>query len=84
MGRMICCATVLCCTLGAAALAEANWPCFRGLSCGVAEDAVLQVSWSATENVAWKVDIPGRGWSFHMFYQPDSRFRGNDKSHNPP
>ena len=54
---------VLCCVLGAVTLAEANWPCFRGLSCGVAEDAVLPVSWSATKNVAWKVDIPGRGWS---------------------
>jgi len=63
MGRMICCAMVLCCILGAVTLAEANWPCFRGMSCGVAEDAVLPVSWSATENVAWKVDIPGRGWS---------------------
>ncbi|MCD6393553.1 MAG: PQQ-like beta-propeller repeat protein [Planctomycetes bacterium] len=63
MYRVICCAMVLCCVLGAVTLAEANWPCFRGLSCGVAEDAVLPVSWSATKNVAWKVDIPGRGWS---------------------
>ncbi len=63
MYRVICCAMVLCSILGAVTLAEVNWPCFRGLSCGVAEDQVLPVSWSATKNVAWKVDIPGRGWS---------------------
>jgi outer membrane protein assembly factor BamB len=49
--------------LGAVTLAEANWPCFRGLSCGVAEDAVLPVSWSTTKNVAWAINIPPRGWS---------------------
>lgn len=54
---------VLCCILGPASFAEVNWPCFRGKSCGVAEDEVLPVSWSTTENVAWKVDVLGRGWS---------------------
>jgi outer membrane protein assembly factor BamB len=43
--------------------AEANWPQFRGSSGGIAEDKVLPVSWSTTENVVWKVDILGRGWS---------------------
>jgi outer membrane protein assembly factor BamB len=43
--------------------AEANWPQFRGSSAGVAEDKALPVSWSTTENVVWKVDILGRGWS---------------------
>ncbi len=43
--------------------AEANWPEFRGSSCGVVEDAVLPVTWSTTENVVWKVDVLGRGWS---------------------
>jgi len=56
-------AIVLCCLLGSTSFAEVNWPCFRGTSCGVAEDKVLPVSWSTTENVAWKVDILGRGWS---------------------
>ncbi len=63
MYRVICCAVILCCILSTASFAEVNWPCFRGLSCGIAEDQALPVSWSATENVAWKVDIPGRGWS---------------------
>ena len=46
-----------------AAKAEDVWPQFRGPAAGVAEDAALPESWSATSNVAWKLDIPGRGWS---------------------
>src|SRR6516225_8379035 len=41
-----------------------NWPMFRGpLGTGVAEGDQLPDRWSATENVAWKAEIPGRGWS---------------------
>ena len=41
-----------------------QWPQFRGpQSTGVAEDPQLPDKWSATENVAWKTDIPGLGWS---------------------
>ena len=44
--------------------AQDRWPQFRGAqSLGVAEDASLPDKWSATENVAWKADIPGIGWS---------------------
>ena len=40
------------------------WPQFRGPNgAGVADDATLPVTWSATEHVAWTVDLPGRGWS---------------------
>jgi outer membrane protein assembly factor BamB len=47
-----------------AALANDRWPQFRGpQSSGVAEDATLPDTWSATENVVWKADIPGTGWS---------------------
>ena len=43
---------------------NANWPQFRGAgSLGVAEDPNLPDKWSATENVAWKTEIPGVGWS---------------------
>ncbi len=43
---------------------NANWPQFRGTgSLGVAEDPNLPDKWSATENVAWKTEIPGVGWS---------------------
>jgi outer membrane protein assembly factor BamB len=44
--------------------ADDRWPQFRGPgSLGVAEDPVLPDKWSTTENVAWKTDIPGTGWS---------------------
>ncbi len=41
-----------------------NWPQFRGTQSGVAADsAALPDTWSETQNVAWKIDIPGRSWS---------------------
>src|SRR6202140_442463 len=41
-----------------------RWPQFRGSeSSGVVEDARLPDTWSSTQNVAWKTDIPGTGWS---------------------
>jgi outer membrane protein assembly factor BamB len=44
--------------------AQKNWPQFRGSdSAGIAEGQNLPDRWSATENVAWKCEIPGRGWS---------------------
>ncbi len=42
----------------------ANWPQFRGPRAdGVAAGTNLPDRWSATENIAWKTDMPGRGWS---------------------
>ena len=41
-----------------------RWPQFRGPgSLGVAEDFNLPERWSTNQNVAWKVDVAGRGWS---------------------
>jgi outer membrane protein assembly factor BamB len=41
-----------------------QWPKFRGPNAGVAaDDPALPDTWSETENVAWKTDIPGLGWS---------------------
>lgn len=41
-----------------------NWPQFRGAHVdGLAEGTTLPDTWSATENVVWKADIPGWGWS---------------------
>ena len=43
-----------------------NWPQFRGAhSWGIpaAEAANLPDTWSTTDNVRWKTDVPGRGWS---------------------
>ncbi len=42
--------------------AERQWPAFRGPSgLGVAPDPRIPARWSATENVAWKAALPGRG-----------------------
>jgi len=41
-----------------------NWPQFRGGNAGgVADSSVLPIEWSATNNVAWSAEVPGRGWS---------------------
>jgi outer membrane protein assembly factor BamB len=43
---------------------DATWPQFRGHA-GRAVSAIdtLPLSWSTTTHVAWKTDVPGRGWS---------------------
>src|SRR4051794_8716853 len=49
--------------LATAALAE-DWPQFRGPSGqGISMSKDVPIKWSATENVAWKKEIPGQGWS---------------------
>jgi outer membrane protein assembly factor BamB len=46
------------------AAAESQWRQFRGPNAsGIADGAKLPEKWSATENVTWSIDIPGRGWS---------------------
>lgn len=46
------------------ASAQQHWPQFRGAeSLGSSDDPRLPDRWSASENVRWKQDIPGRGWS---------------------
>jgi outer membrane protein assembly factor BamB len=56
---------LFCARAGLAADADANWPQFRGPAATgtVAGQTQLPDTWSATENIAWKTDIPGRGWS---------------------
>lgn len=50
--------------LAAAAGGAADWPQFRGpTGQGHASDEAVPLIWSETENVAWKVPVPGRGWS---------------------
>src|SRR4029453_19582510 len=44
--------------------AQDHWPQFRGPgSRGISENKKLPLSWSVTQNVAWKTPIPGSGWS---------------------
>lgn len=41
-----------------------NWPQFRGLQGGTApDDPALPATWSPTENIVWKLDVPGYAWS---------------------
>ncbi|MEQ1860504.1 MAG: PQQ-binding-like beta-propeller repeat protein [Chthoniobacteraceae bacterium] len=48
--------------------AEAEWPQFRGpTGQGISAATGVPVKWSATENVAWSVEVPGRGWSSPVF-----------------
>ena len=51
--------------LGWMAIAQAgDWRQFRGTeSNGLGDDVLPPTSWSATENIAWKIDLPGRGLS---------------------
>src|SRR5262245_56460451 len=75
--------------------ADTVWPQFRGASGrGVADIDNLPVSWSAEKNVAWRVGVPGRGWSSPIvwgdrvivtstvspgaFKQPSTGIYGND------
>jgi len=63
---------LLCLVLTASVLVSAllnaaetsNWPQYRGAnSDGLGEGATLPETWSDTENVVWKVKVPGWGWS---------------------
>ncbi len=47
-----------------AGTAAAQWTKFRGSQAGVTpDDPALPDTWSKTENIAWRVDIPGLSWS---------------------
>ena len=49
---------------GPSAAPTDQWPQFRGLSAGVAEnDPALPERWSTAENIVWTLDMPGAGWS---------------------
>ena len=57
---VVCLAILLAARIG---LAQ-DWPQFRGRQGGVAADhPSLPDTWSETQNVVWKIDLPGRGWS---------------------
>ena len=75
--------------------ADTVWPQFRGtLGRGVSDINSLPTTWSATKNVAWRINIPGRGWSSPIvwgdqvivtstispgaFKQPSTGIFGND------
>jgi outer membrane protein assembly factor BamB len=60
--------------LGVGPLWAGNWPTWRGPHAdGVAEETNLPTTWSATQNVRWKVPLPEPGnstpiiWGDHVF-----------------
>ncbi|HND52759.1 MAG TPA: PQQ-binding-like beta-propeller repeat protein [Pirellulaceae bacterium] len=64
VGRMAVLTVVLVAALAHEVAAQPVWPQFRGPGArGVASVATLPDRWSATENIVWKQDVPGRGWS---------------------
>jgi outer membrane protein assembly factor BamB len=46
-----------------AGVCHAEWRGFRGTESTAVADKPAPTSWSDTENIAWKVDLPGRGLS---------------------
>jgi outer membrane protein assembly factor BamB len=59
----------LSCLLAAPAAAE-NWPQWRGpTGQGISQDAEVPLSWSAKENVKWKVKLPAPGNSTPIVWE---------------
>ncbi len=59
-----------------AASAQDDWPTWRGpAGTGMAPQGNPPVTWSESENIKWKIDIPGRGqsspiiWGNKIFFQ---------------
>ena len=47
-----------------ATLVAEDWPQFRGLNGGVAENhSTLPDTWGPDQNIRWQIDVPGRAWS---------------------
>ena len=71
MNRMI--RTALCIALLLSVVNDShaeNWTRFRGPNGqGISMEKNLPVVWSATEHVAWKTNIPGKGWSSPIVFE---------------
>jgi outer membrane protein assembly factor BamB len=64
MRRFIVIATCLLMHGYGSALAQTNWPAFRGgAAAGTSEQKGLPDTWSTTQNVVWKADVSGLGWA---------------------
>jgi outer membrane protein assembly factor BamB len=62
-------AALLTFSLAAAADAADTWPGFRGSGDSATSASQLPVRWSATENIAWKVKLPGYGQSSPVIWK---------------
>lgn len=57
-------AALLCCGAAAGSLWADNWPAWRGPEQnGISKETKLPTKWSAKDNIAWKLDLPGIGSS---------------------
>jgi outer membrane protein assembly factor BamB len=57
------------CVFAAPGLAE-NWPGFRGpTGQGISQEKNLPLTWSLQENLAWRAEIPGIGWSSPVVWE---------------
>jgi outer membrane protein assembly factor BamB len=70
---------------------KANWPTFRGpQETGLALDADPPTSWSETENIAWKVALPGPGhatpaiWGDRIFVLSAVSLSSGEATKTPP
>ncbi len=51
-------------------LSAENWPQFRGPSGrGISAETNVPLTWSTTENVAWKTPLPGVSWSSPIVWE---------------
>jgi outer membrane protein assembly factor BamB len=74
----------------ATAPADGNWPYWRGPAADGMAVGDAPVTWSSTENVAWKTEIPGLGhsspvvWGDHIFLTTAISTGGAPASTAPP
>ena len=62
--RLFLAAAAISLTAGRLRGGETEWPQFRGpTGQGLSAAVNVPVDWNATTHVAWKVEVPGRGWS---------------------
>jgi outer membrane protein assembly factor BamB len=62
--KQFCFPLLLWLTLFSVAESQENWPQFRGPGArGIGDGENLPSRWSASENIEWQREIPGRGWS---------------------
>jgi outer membrane protein assembly factor BamB len=61
---------MLWCFASTAPLQAENWPQFRGpTGQGISTETNLPTRWSVTENVDWKTEVPGEGWSSPIVWE---------------
>ena len=61
--------SVICLATSHLCLAE-NWTRFRGANGqGISTEKDLPIEWSDTQNVVWKTEIPGNGWSSPVVFE---------------